>query len=187
MIPFGGISSAYQLDTPVDHIYSLVADANYRVGSHLLLGGQFQYGAVDATSAASGVSGNDCGKDLECSGHLIRVGPQLTYQFSPMSSIEPWIGFGTGYEWLHLRASNSFGGATLDVRGISFATLRAGAAYGFSTWGSIGPYLSIDIGRYDYAAQRVWSGMAWTEMAQDISGRALHEWFSLGVRGTFAR
>lgn len=162
----------------------LIADLGLRIGSHWYMGGFFQYALV----------GTDClqasqGWKINCDAHDIRVGAAFRYHFAPRGSVDPWVGWGLGYEWLStsiagtsnqgdVSVSQTFGGWNLlDV--MFGVDVHATRSFGF------GPYAELTYGTFaNDSVQASGSGQS-ASASGSISSTSQHQWFTIGVRGAF--
>ncbi|HEY3252499.1 MAG TPA: hypothetical protein VGJ91_01075 [Polyangiaceae bacterium] len=136
-------------------------DAGYMVTPNILVGLYGQYGFVQL---------KDC---TDCSAHDIRFGLQGQYHLAPAGSADPWLGLGFGYEWLGL----SQGGASGTIKGFQFLNLQGGADFKVSDAFAVGPFVDFSLGQY--------SSISVEDQSADIPEKAMHEWLTLGVKGTF--
>jgi hypothetical protein len=145
-----------------------------------MVGAYFQYGF--------GISGDSCN---ECSVHNMRLGGQVHYHFMPWEAVDPWIGAGIGYEWLSVSASQSFtfAGVTQSieasstVHGFEFVNLQGGVDFlpSEGTTFGLGPFVALSIAKYSNGSAEV-NG---EKTSGDVQNASVHEWLTLGVRGTF--
>ena len=140
-------------------------DAGYMVTPNIMLGLYGQYGFVLL---------KDCN---DCSAHDLRFGIQGQYHLAPAASMDPWLGLGVGYEILS--TSQTAQGITVsgDVKGFEFLNLQGGADFKVADALTVGPFLSFSLGQY--------SSISSGGLSADIDKTALHEWLTVGVKGTF--
>lgn len=142
-------------------------DAMYRVTPDFALGAYFSYGFAQT----GGFTADLC--DLpgaDCSVSSLRIGVQGTYAFSKASpQFVPWVGAGIGWESVSFDA----GGGSTDVTGFEFLNLQGGAAFKVSPQFQVGPYAQLAISQFSSAD------------GNDIPDKAMHQWLSFGVRGSF--
>jgi outer membrane protein W len=148
-------------------------DAGYFVTTNAFVGIYAQYGFA---------SDNDCLTGASCSAHDIRLGLQVQYHLMARRPVDPWLGLGVGYEWLS--DTRSGGGITLteSVKGIEFANLQGGADFAVARAFTLGPFLSASFGQYSNAAVGESDGR---EVNVSFNDKTFHEWFALGIRGSF--
>jgi len=177
--PFGDSTA-----TPGDQLSSifsgavpLIVEAGYRINSAVTVGALFQYGIAQVKDA------NGCGTmGVSCSGSIIRLGIEGLYHFQIGSPFVPWVGLGTGYEWMNVDLSGGNGSASVGAHGFEFINLQAGGDYHLAPQLSIGPFISFSFGRYDTATS---SNIPLLPSSADITNTAVHEWLQLGARGAF--
>jgi hypothetical protein len=184
-LPMGSFASGVQMSDSLDAQVPVQIDLGFRPDPHLFVGAYGSYGFV---LPASGVcqGGN-------CSGSDVRAGLEAQYHFRPGRRFDPWLGVGAGYEWLHL-ASWSTGqrdgidtstDTNLSLRGWEIVNAQAGLDYALCTGVRVGPFVGFSLGQFENESQS--STVRGIEHASstDIQQTALHEWLTLGVRGSF--
>lgn len=140
-------------------------DAGYMVTPNILVGLYGQYGFVQVKNCDS------------CSAHDIRFGIQGQYHLAPEASLDPWLGLGVGYELLG--SSRTIQGMDVSgtTKGFEFVNLQGGADFKVADAFAVGPFVSFSLGQY--------SSVSSGDLSADIEGKTLHEWLTLGVKGTF--
>ena len=185
-LPFGSVASGSPLSDSIGAQIPVQIDLGFRPDPHLFIGAYGSYGfVVPASGVCQGGS---------CSGSDVRAGVEAQFHFRPGFRFDPWLGVGTGYEWLHV-ASWSSGkvqdgvdtstDANLTLRGWEIVNAQAGLDYALCTGVRVGPFVGFSIGEFENASQS--STLRGTEHASstDIQQTALHEWLTLGLRGSF--
>lgn len=160
----------------------LALEVGYRVLPHLSLGATFQYGFAFINKD----NAKDCG---DCSGHDLSFGANVYLHAAPFTSADPWIGLGVGYESLGWGGSTNELGSPASVSaslsGLQFLNLQLGLDFAASPQVTLGPYVGVAMGKYDsVSATATFQGQTMSASA-DITNTAVHEWFTLGVRGGF--
>ena len=153
-------------------------DVGWRINSHFYVGvyGGYGFGAVNLDSE----QGKSCAQlGVECSISFIDFGVMGAYHVRPDQAFDPWVGLGVGYEMVKTRQTTSSVDTKGGFSGPTFVDVQLGGDYKASPNVSIGPFVGFAVGQYskctgDAAA----SGCA-------IDTKTLHEWFTLGVKGTF--
>ena len=173
-LPFGSAEDGAKLKDGFSGQIPIWIDAGYMVTPNILVGLYGQYGFVSV---------KECRTGADCSAHDIRFGVQGQYHLSPAESIDPWLGLGIGYEILS--ESLSGGGSTADVsfKGFEFLNLQGGADFKVANALSVGPFLSFSLGQY--SSEKISGFGAPIDRDGSVDKTALHEWLTLGVKGTF--
>jgi hypothetical protein len=172
--PGDGMSHDFSVQVP------FFAEVGVKVHRMVFLGGYgaFSVGGVSSTFAnAQGCTGSS---SRSCGSLDLRAGLELQVHFSPASLINPWLGYGLGFE--SAQASASGGGAPAtgeSFTGFEFARLGGGADLRINRYVGLGPFAEMDLGTFSHehvqgAASSVDSG---------IPNSSVHAWFTLGVRG----
>lgn len=167
-IPMGDSAKDSKLSDGISGVIPIWLDLGYMVTPNIMIGLYGMYGIAMLNSDI---------KDAcdDCSASQMRFGLQGQYHISPAASLDPWVGLGIGYEIMSFKAPNPVGTGTIDadLKGIEFANIQGGADFKVSDALTVGPFLSFSLGQYSK------SGDA------DIENKAMHEWLTLGVKGTF--
>ncbi len=142
-------------------------DAGYLVTPHILVGLYGQYGFASA---------KDCPNGVSCSAHDIRFGVQGQYHFLP-GGADPWLGLGIGRESL---TGSTSGAINHDISMSGWELLNLQGGVDFAALGdtlSVGPFVSFSLDQF--------TDTSLDGQSQSIPTTALHEWLTLGVKGTF--
>ncbi|HEX3851197.1 MAG TPA: hypothetical protein VHW01_09555, partial [Polyangiaceae bacterium] len=161
------LSDAFVAEIPI------LIEAGYDVTPSLMLGIHVQYGGlIDKTG-----DGTACPSGVSCSDHDIELGIEGQYHFAPSERIDAWVGLGFGYE--QESETVSFEGQSQDysLEGPQFLKLQGGTDFRISGLMTVGPFLSFSLAEYTKATN--------DGQSTDVPSKAVHEWLSLGVKGTF--
>lgn len=120
-----------------------------------------------------------CKVGQDCSVTGLRVGIEGTYAFRENGG--PWVGLGTGWEWMFTSISSATFTREVDVSGWEFANFQAGWDVEVSPAWKVGPWFSVSVGEFSRATLA--GGGATIE--QTISNTAVHGWLQFGLKGTF--
>lgn len=160
-------------------------DAGYQLTPNLMLGLYGQYGFVTLKSDCPG-----------CSAHDLRFGIQGQYRFLPTGSADPWVGLGVGYESLSLSqkvpsVTDSQGNGTplptaIDgtFSGWEIANLQGGVDFRLVPAFTLGPFVSVSFDEFTHSSIDFHSS-TFPSSSGSIGSKALHEWITLGAKGTF--
>jgi hypothetical protein len=164
--PTESLSDHYGVRIPI------AIDVGYRLVPSLMLGVYAQYGFI------SGKSGAGCGGCTNDAAHDVSFGVQAQYHFLPSGPIDPWLGLGVGYEYASQNATpplNNLGGpveAQVTYRGPQLLNLQGGVNFKVNGALELGPFLSFSVAEFT------------NESGASIGDKALHEWLSIGIKGT---
>lgn len=163
-LPVGDTFSGTSLKSMVSGQAAAQVDAGWRIDPRWEVGAFFRYGLAFV---------NGCPQGVSCSAHNLRVGVEGQLHLSPGTSVDPWIGLGTGYEFFTLSASTAKAKTDVTYKGLTFALLEVGADYRLSDVLGMGPYVEASAGQFS------------SDDSGDLSRKSLHLWLGLGVRGWF--
>jgi hypothetical protein len=180
-IPFGDVNKATKMSDALTVQLPFIIDVGVKPFASLFIG--VYLGA--AIGGAAGVVEQQCnGVGLGCTGLGFRGGVQVQYNFRPAARINPWIGYGIGYE---LGGSNGASGdrsVSNSYRGFEFGHILGGADIRLSEYFGIGPFVDVAIGQYDVAKSEVNDGGRVQTLGGLIPNKSPHAWLIAGVRAT---
>ena len=185
-LPMGAASennngSSEKMTDGVSGHFPIWLDVGYLVSSDVLLGlyGQYAFGGVAGSVKANCDQASSAG--ISCSASDIRFGIQVQYYPSRQKKVDPWIGVGFGYELLKISLSGAGQDGSVTAKGFEFANLQAGLDFKALHNLGVGPFVSFSLGQYDSTSTS--GSIARGNPGGDIPNKALHEWFTFGVRG----
>jgi hypothetical protein len=116
--------------------------------------------------------------DIVCSVWTLRAGLEGIYSFSPAAHMNPWVGYGIGYEASIASYSDREQGysETITSSGITWAQLSAGID--FRKGVGIGPFLEVSIGEFRKTTTEIGD----ERFRLPMNDRALHAWIMIGGR-----
>jgi hypothetical protein len=181
-IPAGDVSAA-QGDS-MSNAFSVqipfLLEIGVKVHPMIFLGA---YGGPSIGGTSSVFSGaQSCSSSRSCIGTDWRVGLEVQVHFRPAERLNPWVGYGIGYEAASVTASG--GGmpeGNESFSGLELARIAAGLDFRLSKLFGVGPFAEVDFGSYSHEHVQTVSPPATSD--QSIPNTALHEWISVGVRG----
>ena len=178
--PLGSVVKDSAFSDGLSGMVPIWLDAGYRINPNWYVGAYGQYGFISVKEQSPGSPGG-CAPSQDCSAHSIRFGVMGQYHILPAGPFDPWVGLGLGYEMLSI--SSSVGAQKVDasLSGFEFANLQLGGDYKVSRSLGIGPFASFSLGQYSSAS----TSLNGVSTSVDIKDKALHEWFVVGVRGTY--
>jgi hypothetical protein len=174
-------------DTDLSKIYTAVipiwVDAGYRVNPNFYIGGFFQYGIGLIPKNALDGTGIQCGQGgVSCTGSVIMLGVDAQYHLMPEGTVDPWLGIGAGYEIGNANISDQGTSAGQSFNGFQFVNFQAGADYKAMPNLGIGPFVMFSLGEYGNCS---FTGAASGQGNCSVPQKAVHEWFTFGLRGAY--
>jgi hypothetical protein len=100
----------------------------------------------------------------------------------PEGTVDPWLGIGVGYEIGNINISQGGTSFGQSFNGFQFVNVQAGADYKALPNLGLGPFVMFSLGEY---ANCSFSGAASAEGNCSIPQKAVHEWFTFGLRGVY--
>ena len=176
-LPLGYTVSGAQMSDSIAAQIPVQIDFGVRPEPHWFVGAYGSYGAlVPASNACPGGS---------CSGYDLRVGVEAAYRFRPDERLNPWIGLGTGYEWLTFSQSADGANASVTLRGFEIVNLQTGLDIAVHPRIHVGPYIGASLGLFDHVDESVVQRGETFQLSEGVLQMAVHGWATLGVRGSF--
>lgn len=174
-IPIGKVNGYATVDISHSVVgeIPLWLDIGYMVTPDVMLGGYGQFAPLVTRNCDAGAS---------CRGSDIRVGVQAQFYILPGKQVNPWCGFGFGYEVLSLSESVTGDEVKASFRGIELAHLQAGLDFRATAAIGIGPFVGYSIGQFSSTTTSNTLGST----SGDLANRVMHEWFEFGVRASLA-
>ncbi len=180
-VPFGDVTRATAMSDALGVQVPFLVDVGAKVLPQLFVG--VYLGA--AVGGAAGQVENQCTRaGVNCTGLGFRFGLLAQYNFLPKALINPWVGYGFGYEIAGSSGSNGSNTITNRIRGFELAHLLGGVDFRLQDWFGIGPFLDVALGRYDVAESEVNAGGSITSLGGTVTEKAFHAWGIFGVRAT---
>ncbi len=166
------MSDVMQADVPVQ------LEALWRFGEHFSAGVYYSFAlgllSKQVTDACAHLTDQVTGEHIAatCSAWEMRAGIRFEYAFPELSDrFAPWLGAGTGWEWVREKIDASRGSSAWTTSGWEVMSLDGGADVKVAPKLWIGPYLGYRFGQYSRLG-----GYA-------IVTKAFHSWLGIGVRG----
>jgi hypothetical protein len=192
-IPAGEFADdASDVSDGISGMIPLQLDLGYRVSPAFSIGGYVMYGigfVGDDFSKICDDADDFPGLSASCSARDVRLGIQGQFHFLPKKKLDPWLGAGLGYEWQTLGQDISGVGRESDfsvtTKGFEFINLQGGLDFKVAPGLALGPFLSFSVGQYSSTSTSCSGNSCIAIESGGIDDKALHQWFLLGVRGTF--
>jgi hypothetical protein len=174
-IPIGKVNGYATVDISHSVVgeIPLWLDIGYMVTPDVMLGAYGQFAPLVTRNCDTGAS---------CRGSNVRVGIQAQFLLSTVEKVNPWVGFGFGYEILSLDERLTGDEVTASARGFELAHLQAGVDLRVTPALGIGPFVGYSIGQFSRAT----TSNAVGSTSRDLVNPVMHEWFEFGVRGVLA-
>lgn len=182
-VPMGRLQKDMKMSDTVGPLQIPVhADVGVKIIPQLFVGG---YVGVSLGGVGDTMSRACDQAHVSCSSIGFRFGLQAQYHVAPGGKLNPWVGYGIGYEIAG--ASGTNGGNTLSVAygGVEFAHVMAGADFRISRIVGVGPFADFAIGQYSFASVEETRFGRTVKTDGSVQDKALHEWLTLGVKVTF--
>lgn len=156
----------------------------------LFLGGYVGF----AFGGPAGTTADFCeAVDAGCAGFAWRVGAEVQYHFIPDGKVNPWAGYGLGYEAVGFgigqadedasEEDDEADGFAAALAGYEFAHLMGGADFRLNKVVGLGPFVDVSFGRYTKVG--VANGDTTRNDDIDDSDEATHGWVTFGIRVVF--
>jgi hypothetical protein len=168
--PLGAIGNGTSLANNFGGQVPFVLEVGVKIQSHIFIGGSF------------GFAVGGCNNGPSCTAISAHLGPEIIVDMLPSAKVDPWIGYGIGFEYA--QASNPGS----SYRGWELGHFMAGVDFRFSRAFAMGPFVDLALAEYTHASSSVFElgtgGYETQEMA--LNDKAFHEWLTIGVRFVFS-
>jgi len=116
--------------------------------------------------------------DITCNVVSLRAGIEASYSFMPGEKMNPWLGYGFGYETTTATYTDNERGYKESVTssGLTFAQLAFGLDMRRSI--GVGPFVEAAIGQFNDTTTEIGD----ERYEVDIDDKAIHAWVMLGLR-----
>jgi len=181
-IPFGSVGADAKdatSKTAMSDVFSLqvpfMLDLGGKPIKNLFVGGYLGF----AFGGAGGKQADACSQaNAGCVAVSFRLGIEVQYHIQPAAKLNPWVGYGIGFEGNAVSGNSNGQAVTESVGGPEFAHLSGGFDFRISKGFGIGPMADFSLGQYTHL--KVESGG--TTLEGDIKNKTLHEWITVGLR-----
>ncbi|HWP09494.1 MAG TPA: hypothetical protein VNN72_27325 [Polyangiaceae bacterium] len=186
MAPFGDASGAPNDELARRYAWQipLVIDVGGRFARSFFVGA-YVGGALGSTGSderidAACVDDDENGhNDIACTSTSGRIGLEVAYSLQPDDSLNPWIGYGIGFEVASASMRDDYRGLTESVTstGVTFADITVGLDFRKKI--GIGPFFDVALGQFNNTTTDLGSRGRYKYKIED---RALHGWLTVGLR-----
>lgn len=153
----------------------LMVDIGAKVVPMLWVGGYFGFGFGGPAGRLDDLCSADGGS---CFALGLRLGAEAQVHFIPAGEVNPWLGYGIGYESLSLSRSGGSGSdSTVTLSGWEYAHFMGGVDFRLSRVVGLGPVVDFSLGQFDEISDE--------DVSLDIENTAMHTWITVGVRVVF--
>ncbi len=178
-IPLGDLEKDNKMSDFTGPQVPIIIDLGGKIIPNLFLGGYLGI----SVGGAGGKLADLCDKaSLSCTAIGARIGAQIQYHIIPDGKINPWIGYGIGYELLGVSGEKNNVKLSAATAGVEFAHLMAGADFRISRGFGIGPFVDFAIGSYSVATVETKVNGTTQKRDGDIKDTATHQWLMIGAR-----
>lgn len=173
-IPMGNIYKDAKLSDTSSGQVPLILDIGAKVIPELFLGGYFGIGF----GGAGGTTSDQCkARNASCASVGLSFGIEAQYHILPANSVNPWVGYGLGFQSLGLGSDVNGTTTSLGFGGFEFARFMGGVDFRVTRVFGVGPFVDLSMAKYG----TVNNG----SNSADIPETAIHEWLTLGARFVF--
>ena len=164
-LPMGSFVKDVDLSNAVSGQVPFIVDIGGKPIPELFIGGYFGLGI----GGAGGQLKDNC---PNCNSVGLHFGAEVQYHILPAGFVNPWIGYGLGFESSAVGDSSSIG-----FGGFEFARFMGGADFRINRVFGVGPFVDLSMATYSTVSDG--------DTSVSIPETATHEWLTLGVRFVF--
>lgn len=173
-IPMGNLMKDVKLSDMSSGQVPLMFDIGAKVIPELFLGGYFLIGF----GGAGGKQSDYCkANNATCASVGLAFGIEAQYHILPANSVNPWIGYGLGFQSLGMGYDQGGTTTSIGFGGFEFARLMGGVDFRVTRVFGVGPFVDLSMAKYG----TINNG----NNSADIPETAIHEWLTLGARFVF--
>jgi hypothetical protein len=175
-IPFGDGAKDVAMSDVLSPQIPLLIDIGGKVIPELFLGAYFgAAGGVTAGTRKDLCEANGGG----CAVGRLNFGIEVVGHMMPRSQVDPWVGYGFGYEILGVGESTNGLIKGVGYGGLEFGRLMAGVDFRLTRVFGVGPFADLAIGQY--------STVSVDGNSADVASekKAAHLWLTIGARFVF--
>lgn len=186
MAPFGAATGEPGDDFARRYAWQIpvVVDIGARFARSFFVGAYVGFG-IGATGSDARVDGacNDDDEngqnDIACSAVSARIGIEGLYSFLPDEGLNPWVGYGIGFEVTSASLTDRYRGLeeTVSSTGMTYADISVG--FDLRKKIGVGPFIDVALGQLNNTTTNL--GARGTYKSQ-IEDGAVHGWVTVGVR-----
>jgi hypothetical protein len=177
-IPFGDIARELAMsDLTTAQFSPLIVSVGGKIIPELYLGGYFGWQFGGPAGALKEVC--DRVDDGGCLTGSLRFGVEAQVSLLPAQFVNPWVGYGFGFETLGIAESSNGATQSRWYSGLEFARISAGADFRINRIFGVGPYADFAVGRF--------TRVSIDDDSRDIvdDSRKTHAWLTIGARFVF--
>jgi len=174
-IPLGDAFKDGKLSDITSGQVPIIVDIGGKAIPQLFLGGYLGLGF----GGAGGKASDQCeALNATCASVSFNLGVEAQYHILPQNSVNPWIGYGLGFQSLAMGRKVNGDTVTGSFSGFEFARLMGGVDFRLNRVFGVGPFVDLSMAKYGSYKDD-------DDNSHDIPETALHEWLTLGVRFVF--
>jgi hypothetical protein len=173
----GSLARDRKLSDSVGPQFSTTVDIGAKIIPNLFLGG---YLGIAAGHAGGSLADACAAANQRCSSLTLRLGIEGQFHFRPDAKVNPWVGYGIGFESTSAGASGvttNAAAAGSASAGVEFAHLMGGVDFRLVRALGVGPFFDVAINQYTQTTDSFGT-------PQDIQHKALHTWLTFGAKVT---
>jgi hypothetical protein len=178
-VPLGSAQKNVSQSDVFGSQFAVAADLGVKLNENFFVGGYIGLGL----GGVGGATADQCdAQKASCSAVSARIGAEVHYHIIPQGKINPWVGYGIGFESSGASQTVGISSVSTTRTGFELAHLMGGADFRISKDFGVGPVVDFSIGRYSKA--NVSGDLKSVGGSGDIPDGAWHEWLTLGARLT---
>jgi hypothetical protein len=170
-VPMGEVAKDEKMSDGVSGQVPIIVDIGGKVIPELFIGGYFGLGF----GGTAGQLQEECkATDQTCVAVSAQLGIEAQYHILPAGSVNPWLGYGLGFESLAVSIPVDGATETRSLGGFQFARLSDGVDFRVNRGFGVGPFVEYSLGQY--------SSNHFRGRDIDIPNKSGHQWLTFGVR-----
>lgn len=177
-IPLGDAADGAPLSDGLGAQFATVVDIGGKIIPQLFLGAYLgaNVGGVGAQTSKS----CDQQRATGCLGFTYRIGVEAQYHIIPDGKVDPWVGYGIGYEVSRVLGNANGTTVSTTLVGPEYGHFMAGVDFRLTKIFGIGPFVDFAIAKYTNQ-----SSEPDASRNGEISNKATHQWLTFGAKFLF--
>ncbi len=179
-IPLGNAAKDSPLSDSFGAQFAAIVDIGAKIIPELFIGAYLggNIGAVGSETSKICDARHASG----CLAVTYRIGVQAQYHIIPDGKVDPWVGYGIGYEVSRIGGTENGLDFSTTSYGPEFGHILAGVDFRLTKLFGIGPFVDFSFGKF---TNQTSDPQGVSGQSNDLANTALHEWLTIGAKFLF--
>jgi hypothetical protein len=178
-VPLGDAAKDAPLSDGLGAQFAAIIDIGAKVIPQLFIGA---YLGANVGAVGSEISKQCDAAQASCLAFTYRIGAQLQYHIIPDGKVDPWIGYGIGYEVSRVQGDANGTTVSTTLSGPEYGHVLAGVDFRLTKIFGIGPFVDFSFGKFTNLTR---DPEPTPGRSTDIADTTMHEWLTIGAKFLF--